>query len=152
GLRKEAGTNSKISICTKLLDAAAMTAPEIVAERLCDEFVEPSDEVEVAIRGGGRWASSMIFEAFPAPVKHAAPGGVWVVTGGARGITAVAARELAKRYGLTLHLIGSSPLPPVPDAWRELSPAELQELKTIVGKEALANREAPAVAWARFEK
>ena len=144
--------HSRINLRTKLLDAPTLTAPAVIAERLCDEFVDPHDEVEVAIREGGRFASRMIAVAVPVPLTHSHPAGTWVVTGGGRGITAVVASALAKRYGLTLHLIGSSPAPPVPDAWRELSPVELQELKVIVAKEALANQEAPAAAWARFEK
>ncbi len=46
------------------------------------------------------------------------PGSTWIVTGGARGITAACALELGRRWGLKLHLIGSTPLEPLDPAWR----------------------------------
>ena len=70
----------------------------------------------------------------------------------ARGVTAVVARELAKEHGLKLHLVGSSPLPEIPEAYRNLNDDELKEVRGIVMKEALASGEKPADAWGRFEK
>ncbi len=53
-----------------------------------------------------------------APLEHTdgraplEPGSVLLVTGGARGITAAATLELARRYRPRLALVGQSPLPP----------------------------------------
>ncbi|HUG92877.1 MAG TPA: C45 family autoproteolytic acyltransferase/hydrolase [Planctomycetaceae bacterium] len=79
-------------------------------------------------------------------------GGVVIVTGGARGVTAEVARELGRRFDVKLHLIGSSPLPEIPDAYRDLSADELKDVKASLMKEARANGENPLDAWSRFEK
>lgn len=86
------------------------------------------------------------------PQKDLPPGGVFVVTGGARGVTAVVARELGQRFGAKLHLIGSSPLPAGAENYRGFTAEELKEVKASVMKEALANGEKPIDAWGRFEK
>ena len=60
--------------------------------------------------------------------------------------------RLGRRYGLKLHLIGASPLPQIDPAWRNLSAAELSQLKTKVCEAAVARREVPLPAWQRVEK
>ena len=59
---------------------------------------------------------------------------------------------MGQRFGLKLHLIGSSPLPEIADAYHHMSEAEMKEVRGSVMKEALANGEKPADAWGRFEK
>src|SRR5262249_35585820 len=67
-------------------------------------------------------------------------------------VTAVVARELGRRFGARMHLIGASPKPEIPAAWRNLTDADLKDVKATVMKEALANGQKPADAWGRFEK
>src|SRR5207244_1309013 len=79
-------------------------------------------------------------------------GGTWVVTGGARGVTAIVARELGARFGLKLHLIGRSPAPQPDAAWRNLSDAELKQLKMSLALEARRAGRDPSAAWREVEK
>ena len=60
--------------------------------------------------------------------------------------------EIGRRYGVKLHLVGSSPLPEISPSYRSFSDADLKEVKTSVMKEALANKEKPMDAWRQFEK
>ena len=69
-------------------------------------------EVEVGYTRGRRQVVATVREPVESlPLADLPRGGAWVVTGGGRGITAAAALELAKRYGLKLHLLGKSPAP-----------------------------------------
>jgi len=78
------------------------------------------------------------------------PGSTWVVTGGARGITAIVARELAARFQLRLHLVGTTPLPETDySTW---GTERLAGLKRDVMKQAYAAGEKPNVAWGRIER
>src|SRR4029453_17710492 len=76
-------------------------------------------EVEVGYQGSRRLVlqpmlSPLAQEEAPALMIDSA----WVilVTGGARGITADVACELAERYQPTLLLVGRTPLPPIEEA------------------------------------
>ena len=83
------------------------------------------------------------------------------VEGGARGVTAAAAAELARRYRPTLVLVGRSPLPSAPEAAetaslhsaRELKAALMAQLRNPVGHpdpcggDARYGRIMPERAW-----
>ena len=77
---------------------------------------------------------------------------VWLITGGARGITAAVASALGKRFQAKLHLVGSSPLPTIDERWVAFSPEELKELRKQVFQEAVARKEVPVKAWEKVEK
>ena len=63
------------------------------------------------------------------------------------GITAAVAFELGRRYGLTLHLIGTKPTPSPDAPWRRMSAEELKRFKAeIVGKAVAAGR-SPEDDW-----
>ncbi len=109
------------------LDSAS---PEQDADRLLDELLAGDGLVEVGYRDGQRVTPLLV----PTPTedREAAPpldgNCVVLVTGGARGITAEIAIDLARRYEPTLVLVGRTPLPTDDD---ELSAAvgerELQQ-------------------------
>jgi hypothetical protein len=61
-------------------------------------------DMEVGYREGVRRVLRCVPER--AVGRRGEAGGVWVVTGGARGITALCALAMAKRYGLKLHILG----------------------------------------------
>ncbi|HSD51281.1 MAG TPA: SDR family oxidoreductase, partial [Candidatus Methylomirabilis sp.] len=90
--------------------------------------------------------------AMPREGWEIAQGGTWVVTGGARGITALVARELGRRFGLRLHLIGRSAAPRIDEAWQNLSDADLRQLRITTTREARRSGQDPAAAWAKIEK
>ena len=92
-------------------DGAEPAGPR--AERLAQELLADADEIQVAYRAGTRLA----FRAVPAPLApdgpvRLTPDPSWVIllTGGARGITAAVAGDLAARYRPTLVLVGRTPL------------------------------------------
>ncbi len=70
----------------------------------------------------------------------------------ARGITAWVAEQLALKYGLKLHLLGTQPLPAIPAAWRDLDDQALRELKAQVMTSARAAGQNPVTTWQDTEK
>jgi NAD(P)-dependent dehydrogenase (short-subunit alcohol dehydrogenase family) len=101
--------------------------PADLAEQLLGELCDRAGPVEVGYRGRRRltWeprAAPLTLAADPPPLLD--PGAAVLITGGARGITAAVALELARRYRPTLLLVGRSPLPP------EEEPADTAGLTT----------------------
>lgn len=72
--------------------------------------------------------------------------------GGVRGITAIAARDLGRRYGWKLHLIGKSPAPRADAPWRGYSDGEMKTLKTTLARQAVSEGRSPSEAWDRVMK
>jgi len=109
-------------------------APDLPADRqaalIAAELLAADDLVEVGHDRSGRWT----LEAVPAPLAEADLGplpvtgdSVVIVTGGAAGVTAAAALELARQAGPRLVLVGRSPLPePETEATRGLDRAGLR--------------------------
>jgi acyl transferase domain-containing protein/NADP-dependent 3-hydroxy acid dehydrogenase YdfG len=136
----------------KVVDAPTDEPADSLADSILRELAAAEPEVEVAWTRGQR----NVVRPLPADLK-AAPrviprGGVWVVTGGARGITAIAARELARRYGWKLHLIGKSPAPLADAPWRHYDEAEMKALKSTVARQAVSEGRSPSEAWDRVTK
>lgn len=88
----------------------AMTEPDRIAELLVAELLHGGPEIEVGFDlHGTRFAIDL--QSDPSDHSTVAPlprGSVVVVSGGARGITALAAAELGRTYGLRLVLLGRS--------------------------------------------
>ncbi len=88
---------------------------EVVAADLVQEVRADDPAIEVGYRRGRRLALRAVASSLDvsgSPSLVLAPGDPVVMTGGARGITAAVAAELARRWRPTLLLVGSSPLPP----------------------------------------
>eukprot|EP00913_Durusdinium_trenchii_P008917 g8383.t1 len=152
-LHLEVGQKSQNGFRTKIVDFSGDSSAKSVVSTLVQELSSVTDAVEVGYLNGARYTPTPVFEPVPTPsASTKTDGGNWVITGGARGITAVVAREIGRRLGAKLHLVGSTPLPEIPETWHELSPAELKELRASVMKEAHANGEKPVDAWSRYEK
>jgi acyl transferase domain-containing protein len=122
GLTKTAGQEWPEVRC-KALDVAPDMESHAGALAVADELflVGPT---EVGINADGRWAVQRVSEPLPPAQETApfAPGEVIVISGGARGVTAEVAVELAKRFQPTLVLLGRSPAPkPEPDWLSALS-------------------------------
>jgi acyl transferase domain-containing protein/NAD(P)-dependent dehydrogenase (short-subunit alcohol dehydrogenase family) len=153
-LHQEIAARTDYRFTAKIVDAAETETPEQITEAISRELAVADREVEVGYSGGKRFVVRPLMQ----PVSELSRdseiprGGVWVVTGGARGITAVVARELGRRYQLKLHLIGSSPLPRIEPSWRNASPDALRDIRARVMKEASARGEVPIQAWIRVEK
>jgi acyl transferase domain-containing protein/acyl carrier protein len=159
GLLKAIGREVE-GILVKVVDMAPETAPARVAATICAELASGSPAREVGYVHGRRRVVRAVARPAVRPESAGLPrGGTWVVTGGARGITACVARELGRRFGWRLHLIGRSALPPESDAPTrppgapgERSGAELRQWKETVTREARQRGRDPVAAWREVEK
>ncbi|MGN6133218.1 MAG: SDR family NAD(P)-dependent oxidoreductase [Aureliella sp.] len=79
-------------------------------------------------------------------------GAAWVCTGGARGITAYVVEQLAARYQLKVHLLGTAPLPVAQASARELDEQALRSLKADVMTSARTAGKNPITTWQDTEK
>ena len=137
----------------KVIDSSRQADPETIVDAIWRELAVPCQDIEVTWERGTR----RVVRAVPCPLvrspkRSISHGGTWVCTGGARGITAHVARELGKRYGLKLHLIGMSPLPDIPDSWRLLESEDPKRLKAEVMRQARDVGRNSVAAWQDAEK
>jgi NAD(P)-dependent dehydrogenase (short-subunit alcohol dehydrogenase family)/acyl carrier protein len=93
----------------RVIDFPGDEPPALIAEAVCRELATTAREIEIGYSRRNR----MVVRAIPEPAQAIGnpgiePGGVWVITGGARGITALVAEELHRRYQLRLHVLGAS--------------------------------------------
>jgi NAD(P)-dependent dehydrogenase (short-subunit alcohol dehydrogenase family) len=137
----------------KVIDAPADEPIATLVASLLAELAAAEPEVEVCWSRGARRVVRPIAAALAgAPAPSVPRGGAWVITGGARGITAIAARGLARRYGWKLHLVGKSPAPQANAAWRHYDEAQMKTLKTTLARQAVAEGRSPSEAWDRVMK
>lgn len=155
GLLKSIGIESWVagyrSIAIKILDTAPGEEHQMILERLWRELAEPGYDREIGTLEGQRallWAEEVPVQALAAPPLR----GHWVCTGGARGITAYLAGEMARRFGLNLHLIGRAPLPQLPDHWQAMWPEQRRELRLEVMDEARRLGRNSVRYWEEVEK
>ncbi len=98
----------------RVVDLDPSEPADALAARLADEALADDGWPEVGYRRGRR----VRLRVAPSPVRahsdelRISPGEPVLVTGGARGITAAVAAELARTWRPTLLLVGSSPMPP----------------------------------------
>lgn len=153
GMMIENWVNGIRTLPIKLIDAAPHNSPREVVDAAMAELAAGTFDTEVTCSGGER----RVVRAEDQPLNEPATkpiqrGGNWVFTGGGRGITAHVAHELASRFGLKAHLIGTAPVPQVPDAWRNLDEAGLKRVKLEVMTEARTAGDNPVQAWKNVEK
>jgi acyl transferase domain-containing protein/NAD(P)H-dependent flavin oxidoreductase YrpB (nitropropane dioxygenase family) len=106
-------TNETTGVNAKAIDFDDVSDLAITVPTIVNELLAQSDDFEVGYRDGNR----SVFRAEEAPVETATAafeplpsGGVVLITGGARGITAEIARSLA-RPGVRIVLAGRAPEP-----------------------------------------
>jgi acyl carrier protein/NADP-dependent 3-hydroxy acid dehydrogenase YdfG len=122
------------------------------AERLAAELLEGGSGIEVALRADGTRLvavddiESSVGEGETISV---ASGGVVIVTGGARGVTAESALALAKQHGLRLALLGRTPLREV--SADEPSGTTSAEIATALAASARARGEQLSLPQARAQ-
>jgi acyl transferase domain-containing protein/short-subunit dehydrogenase len=149
----ETSRRSKGHLRIKVVDVPADETPQSVAQAICEELAADDPEIEVGRSGRRRCVVRPVAQPSEELPRHdICHGGTWVITGGARGITAVAALSLARRYGLTLHLIGTTPAPREDAPWRHYNPEELKQFKAQVIREALAAGHLPDEAWDPYKR
>jgi NAD(P)-dependent dehydrogenase (short-subunit alcohol dehydrogenase family) len=114
----------------KVVDLDRTHDPEEMAAHLLAELTAADDLAEVAYDGLRRIVLRPIPAAPPSePIARVTSDSVILITGGARGITAEIAKELAERYQPTLVLLGRSLLPPPSEAADTASVRSPHQLK-----------------------
>lgn len=99
------------SLRVRAIDLDPSDEPARLARHLLRELLADERVVEVGYAGDDRYrlvATRRVAENGSPPVEIGAKS-VVLITGGARGITARIAVEMARRYGCTLELVGRSP-------------------------------------------
>jgi acyl transferase domain-containing protein/NAD(P)-dependent dehydrogenase (short-subunit alcohol dehydrogenase family)/acyl carrier protein len=99
-------------ILCKVVDLDPTDPNPILRQKLIDELTSPDDTLQVGLPGDRRL--TVVPQIAPLHGETRRPiqrDWVFLVTGGARGVTAEIARQLAGRYQPTLILAGASPLP-----------------------------------------
>ena len=104
-------------VCCRAFDVAPEMDVEAAAAAIAGELTVTDGPAEVGLTTGGR--RTLVLRAAPAPQPGSAlpAGSLVVVTGGARGVTATCAIELARSCGASLLLLGRSPAPADEPAW-----------------------------------
>lgn len=137
----------------KVIDATPGAPPEETVEAVWRELAAPSYDPEITWRGERRHAVRAIQKPAESHRRQPiSPGGVWVCTGGARGVTAHTARELGRRFGARLHLLGKSPQPQISEEWQDLTAKQLRQLQEQVMRQARTDGQSPIQAWRNTEK
>ncbi|MDO4551774.1 MAG: C45 family autoproteolytic acyltransferase/hydrolase, partial [Planctomycetia bacterium] len=153
-LRMEILSTHKKVVNIKTVDFPEEMTAEKVSERLIYEISCQDPVGDICYKNGKRHYLVVLPENAPrrkkASTKEAKE--VWVITGGARGITAKVAHALGKERNAVLYLVGSSPLPQIKAEWRHLSESEKKALRQTVVREALEAKKKPAEEWAKVEK
>jgi NAD(P)-dependent dehydrogenase (short-subunit alcohol dehydrogenase family)/acyl carrier protein len=117
----------------KVVDLDATDPVPILQQKLLDELTSTDDTLQVGLPGDRRLTVMPQL----APLDTASGQAVqrdWVflVTGGARGVTAEIARQVAQRYQPTLILAGASPLPSGPEPGDTAGVTEIPKLKAAL--------------------
>jgi hypothetical protein len=134
----EDSRTSQREVRVKAIDLPADEPPTAVAEAICRELASDDPNVEVAYQQGQRSVLRSVVVLVESYSKQKEiHGGTWVITGGARGITAAAALELGKRFGLKLHLVGRSPVPQPDAPWRGANEQQLSQIKAQIVRQAV---------------
>ena len=139
----------------RVVDHASETHPSEIARSTITEICTAGNVVEIGYRAGKRLQIVSREEAVPEaalPLDAVSQGSVWLVTGGARGVTAACARAFGKQYKLRLALVGSTELVDVESEWLHLNESETKALKGRLMVEAKQRGEDPRRAWKAVEK
>jgi len=151
-IRMEALRHNERGLRVKAIDAPVDEAPQTLAAAIVAELRAADPDVEVAWSAGRRRVvRSVAAPADSLPAVDVPRGGAWLVTGGARGITAETVLVLAERYGWKLHLLGTTPVPQPDAPWRNFSEEDLRQYKAALVKEALATGGSPEEHWLRVK-
>ncbi len=121
-------------VACKIVDVDSRVGASELAEAVATEFETSDGQAEVGYRGGRRVTLRPVAATLDPQAAESGldEGSVVLLTGGARGITAEVAIELARRFRSTLLLTGRSPLPPAKESQRTAGAIVLRELKEIL--------------------
>ena len=159
GLSKAMFLERSVTVGTDLrthaIDFDPACSDESKVEAILSEIDSKEREAELAYRNGKRYVLRMVHAPLSLTSNQKTPfgkEGCWLVTGGARGVTAEIAKRIGKLHGGTIHLVGSSPLPEVPQEWLSLDPMQTRELRSSIVRKAIEEKKTPADVWNATEK
>jgi acyl transferase domain-containing protein len=138
----------------RVVDAPAALPEAELAAGVVEEMQDADGPVEIGLVDGRR-VTIAACETRPsesAALHALKSGSTWIVTGGARGVTAECGRELGRRFGLKLALVGSTAPMAVDPSWLSLDEAGLRDLKGRVMLDAKGRGTDPRAAWKSVEK
>lgn len=139
------------AVPVRVIDSPLDRKPQDIVDSVLGELAVSRHEVETGWLDGERHLVKTFAEPVPES-RDRKPQGVWVCTGGGRGITAHVVAELQSRYGIKVHILGRAPKPEVQEEWREFWPHGRSELKVLVMEQARKRGQEPVKAWRRAEK
>ena len=140
------------SLRTKVVDVARQSRPDEAARCIQAEWLNDSSDIEVGYRNGVRFVVAAIGQPAPAATSQIRRGGVWVVTGGGRGVTAVVARQLGAQFKLRLHMLGTAPIPEDRAPWLHATESELKDMKKEIALQSRREGKSPVDQWREVEK
>ena len=134
----------------KDLDFAVDVDSQTIAARIASEAFSSDSRIEIATGGGERKSLQVIYSPVNAKAKahdlQLGPESVVLITGGARGITAEIAQELANNFKSKLVLIGKSELPANVESSGTAGLTSQKELKAAIIEQLKAEQKAVSVA------
>jgi acyl transferase domain-containing protein/NAD(P)-dependent dehydrogenase (short-subunit alcohol dehydrogenase family)/aryl carrier-like protein len=147
----------------KVVDVASGMSMSEVAAGVLQELAVPSYDMEIAFRSSTvtpQEPERLSVQAIAAPLKETefgqkrqiTRGGTWIISGGGRGITAVIATTLAKKYDLRLHMLGTAPAPQLSDDFVRMVASDRGGVRRSIMQEASSRGENPVEAWRNTEK
>ena len=141
----------------KVVDVVSKTSVESIVDGIFRELAVPSHDEEVTVSGADRWAVRPDYQ--PLDIANLnnrsqsiTRGGTWIVSGGGRGITALTSMALAEKHDLTLHLLGTAPLPEVSESTRQRAVSNRAELRREVISRAQQSGDNAIESWRDLEK
>jgi acyl transferase domain-containing protein/NAD(P)-dependent dehydrogenase (short-subunit alcohol dehydrogenase family)/acyl carrier protein len=142
-------------VLCKVVDLDPTDPNPILRQKLVDELTSPDDTLQVGLPGDRRL--TVVPQIAPLDgetIRHIQRDWVFLVTGGARGVTAEIARQLAEQYQPTLILAGASPLPCGPEPADTAGIAEMPRLKAALTARlrALSTTVKPAAVEAALQR
>ena len=147
----------------KAVDVASGMSMSEIAAGVLQELAVPSYDMEIAFRSSTatpqeperlsvQAIAASLKEVTFGPKKQITRGGTWIVSGGGRGITAVIATTLAKKYDLRLHMLGTAPAPQLSDDFVRMVASDRGGVRRSIMQEASSRGENPVEAWRNTEK
>ncbi|MGA3039212.1 MAG: SDR family NAD(P)-dependent oxidoreductase [Bryobacteraceae bacterium] len=142
-------------VLCKVVDLDPTDPNPILRQKLIDELTSPDDTLQVGLPGDRRL--TVVPQIAPLAgdaTRKIQRDWVFLVTGGARGVTAEIARQLAERYQPTLILAGASPLPSGAEPADTAGITELPRLKAALTARLRASSTAvkPAAVEAALQR
>jgi acyl transferase domain-containing protein/NAD(P)-dependent dehydrogenase (short-subunit alcohol dehydrogenase family) len=143
GLAKTAAIEWK-NVCCHAIDIDPDWADtREIATTVVKEIMSPGP-IEIGLDAGFRGTLSLESQPYPAGSIHLNAQDVVVISGGAKGVTAAAALELAKQTGTSLVLLGRSPRPFTEPKWIASIETEAAVKKAIIENEYRNRKATPA--------